>query len=436
MSKKLHYNPVEDSILDVKLDKRSEVYNHGKNNAHPSLIETLIEGSVTAKTSVDKVAKAIYGASFGEKGEIVVNKDGQTLNEVLRVIAREYAKHNNVYIHIGYNGELEINSIKVIPNTYCRKGKDDDTGHISKIVVYDNWDKSQRRKIEPAKFQYIDVFNPRKKVIEAQIEKAGGIRTYKGQILHIQKDPNAVYSLSDLHPVMDDALSEAKSATFRRRGSSHGFLNTKLLVMPPSTGEEQEEMLESIAGVQGADNSGGIVVLETTGTSDDLKKEIMLADLTTPFDDKQFAYTEAQARKNIALAYGVPLPLIDVSDSSLFGNSGELIKQMRIQMWESRDEERNQLEAALQNLIEKSVFDATDLEVLNPFEDKEAQEIEEAADEQTRQIEDPASAVDAVLKLQESIESGYTNKNAAVAVLSTLYGIDKNSAMAMLNKED
>lgn len=51
-----------------------------------------------------------------------------------------------------------------------------------KIVVYDNWDGSKGQ-VDKKKFNIIDVFNPNEKVVLSQIEKAGGIENYKGQVL-------------------------------------------------------------------------------------------------------------------------------------------------------------------------------------------------------------------------------------------------------------
>lgn len=365
---KLTYSPTDDSILDIKQDKRLEVFNHGINNAHPSLVETLIESSVTAKACVDKVAKSIYGKSFGADGVKVVNKDGQSLNEVLRIASRELAMHSNLFLHIGFNGQLKVDSIKVVPSTYCRIGKADDKGYSGKVVVYDNWDKSVSVKISPSKFKWIDRYNPKESVILSQIEEAGGINKYKGQILHIQKDSNAIYSLSDLHPVMEEALLEINSQAFRRRGSEKGFLNTKLMVVKPFASKEQEkDFKRSMEHIQGAHNSGSVLLLESSNASEDLSSEVMLEDLSSPYNDTLFSYSDEQARKNIALAFGVPLGLVDVSDSSLFGNSGELIKSMKLTLWEAKEEERDQIEEAFNKILKGSAFAVQYLKIISPF---------------------------------------------------------------------
>ncbi|KQC33406.1 hypothetical protein AAU57_08825 [Nonlabens sp. YIK11] len=361
------YNDVKQNILSVKLDKRTEVYNWGLDNAFPSLIETLINLSVTSKSCVDKVAKAIYGKSFGDVGKTIVNSDGQTLNEVLRIASREYAKHNNLYIHISYNLLFEVTAIKVLPTTNVRVGKADDLGYSGKFLVYDNWNK-QDGKIEAKAFKVYNKYNPIKSVIEAQIEASGGIKSYKGQILHIQKDSNSIYSLSDLNPVMGEALLEYNSQVFRSNGAEKGFQNTKLLVTKAFDGDDERNQFRNhLKSLQGAENSGNVLLLESSSVTDDLNTQIKLEDLTSKYDDKLFQYSDEQAEKNICKAFGVPVVLVDSSNDGLFGNSGEMLKEAKKQLWESREEDRDMIEEVFQKLLSKfhSPLEG-ELKVINP----------------------------------------------------------------------
>ena len=142
---KLHFADIQNTVLDIKPDRRIDVFNWGLDNSFPSLIEQLINMSVTSKACIDKVAKSIYGKSFGEIGTKIVNNDGQSLNEVLRIASREYAKHNNVFLDIGYDGTYKVKSIRVVPNTHVRKGKADDKGYSGKFIIYSNWDRKESR---------------------------------------------------------------------------------------------------------------------------------------------------------------------------------------------------------------------------------------------------------------------------------------------------
>jgi hypothetical protein len=366
---KLHYNQVSNTILDVKKDKRNECFNFGKDNAFPSLIEALINMSVTAKTCVDRVAKAIYGGSFGEAGKVIVNSKGQTLNEVLRVAAREYAKHNNCFIQVGYDGNFDFKSIVVVPVTYGRVGKDDDKGYSGKFIVYDNWDKVKGSKIMSSKFMLIDRYNPKQEVVEKQIES--NINNYNGQLIHIKKDNAFVYSLTDLNPVLSEALLEGNSQLFRSRGSLKGFLNTKLLTTQPfATPEDRRDFKKELNDVRGAENSSEVVLLEATQQTDDLAKQMKIDDLSSPYNDKLFEYSDTQAEKNICKAFSVPLVLVNPSDSGMFGNSGELLKEAKRQLFESREEDRNQLEEVFVSIMKKFQKPVEGLAIVNPYEEK------------------------------------------------------------------
>lgn len=348
---KIHFQNIKDSILSVKLDKRTECYNVGLDNAFFSLVETLINQSVTTKSCVDKVAKSIYGKSFGKVGNSIINSDGQSLNEVLRIASREYAKHNNAFIHIGYNGELQINSIKVLPTTSVRVGKKDDKDYSGKFIVYPNWNK-QEGKVDSTKFKFYDKFNPIHKVIETQIDKAGSILQYKGQILHIQKDSNSIYSLTDLNTVLSEALLEYNSQTFRSRGAEKGFLNTKLMVTQPFENDDlRRGFKKTLNDLQGSENAGNVLLLEAGSISENLDSQIKLEDLSSEYNDKLFEYSDKQAEKNICKAFGVPLVLVDTSNDGLFGNSGEMLREAKKQLWESKEEERMQIEEVFQKLM-------------------------------------------------------------------------------------
>jgi hypothetical protein len=373
---KLHFNQVQSSILNVKEDKRNEVFNWGLDNAFPSLVEALISMSVTSKNCADRVAKAIYGKSFGEAGKVKVNSKGQSLNEVLRIAAREYAKHNNCFLQIGYNALFEVNSIVVVPATQVRLGKADDRNYSGKFVVYPNWDKQKGGRIMKADFVLYDRFNPSEEVIKKQIEKSGKdgkngqIETYNGQILHIKKESAFVYSLTDLYSAMPEALLEANSQTFRSTGAQKGFLNTKILAVQPfKDDEERKSFRKELNQLRGADNSNDVILLEASQQSDDLSKQLKLDDLSGTYNDKLFEYSDKQAEKNICKAFTVPLMLVSQTDNSLFGSSGEMLKEAKLQLWESREEDRDQFEEVFSDLMKKFKKPIEGkLSIVNPYE--------------------------------------------------------------------
>lgn len=439
---KIHYKEVTSSLLNIKVDKRTECFNWGDDNAFPSLVEVLISGSVTAKTCVDRVAKAIYGKSFGDKGKVIVNSKGQSLNEVLRIAAREYAKHNNVFIHITYDANFDIKAVNIISCTESRIGKADDKGYSGKIIIYDNWDKSKKTRIESNNFEVCDKYNPDKKIIEGQVIKAGELTDYNGQIIHIRKDETFVYSKTDLFPALSEALLEANSQTFRSRGASKGFLNTKLLTVQPfKDNDQRKEFKKDLNEVRGAENSSEVILLETSQMVDDLSKQIKIDDLSGTYNDKLFEYSDKQAEKNICKAFTVPLMLVSQTDNSLFGSSGEMLKEAKLQLWETREEDRDQFEEVFGNIMKR--FQApkkieSSLKIINPY--VAIQESEETPidlnQEAQATLRGSVGGVTALLAIQQSVALGTTTESAGIAIIVNIFGIDETTAKAMLGKPD
>lgn len=442
---KLYFKEVSKTILDVKVDTRTECFNFGSDNAFPSLVEALIGMSVTSKTCADRAAKAIYGASFGDIGKKVVNSKGQSLNEVLRVAARQYAKHNNCYIHIVYNGLFEIKGISVIPVTDVRVGKADDKGYSGKYIVYDNWDKQKKKKIQSSEFKVCFKFNPDKTIVEKQVkaskknkkgEGIGEIEDYQGQILHIRKDDTYIYSLPDISPVLSEALLESNSQTFRSRGAQKGFLNVKVMVVPPFKDDTaRKEFMKDLNDSRGADNSSDTILLELAQPTEDTSKQMNLQDLTGEYNDKLFEYSDKQAEKNICKAFTVPLMLVSQTDNSLFGSSGEMLKEAKLQLWESREEDRDQFEEAFSTLVKnfdkEKISIEESLKIINPYIEEDSGEVNINKQAQAN-LRGSVGGVQGIIDLMKAVKEGSLDKEQAVEIVKNIYGFSDKKAKSMI----
>lgn len=343
-----------DNRLDIKYSKNDEVYSWGADNAYPTLIKSLIGSSVTARQCSDINAKNIFGKGFEFAGRTsIVNKDGLTLNQLLRVASKEFADQNNLFFHINYNALYEITSVKLIPCTDVRGGKSDSTGYSGKFVVYPNWDKS-KGKVSKADYVVVDKFNPNQDVIESQVKAAGGWSKYKGQILHVKSDFSSIYSLSDADSVLYDMDSEFQSSLFKNKGLRKGFFGSKLIVTKPFDDDEERRAFErSIHDLKGAENSSGILLLEGNNASDVLQEQFYIQNIDTNIDDSLFAHTEESSAKSIRKAFGVPSILIEDSDNSIFGDSGSLLKEAKKTHWENKEEERGIIIEAFQTIFSR-----------------------------------------------------------------------------------
>lgn len=329
--------------LNVKFDKTDGIFQWGADNAYPSLMTSLIGSSVTARRCWDENAKNIRGKGFAFEGsnEVIVNQDGQTINQLLTMASKEFAGLNNVFIHVNYNAAFEIISANLKPCTDIRIGKADSKGYSGKFVDYPNWDKSISSNLKKTDYVLIDKFNPNPDVIAAQVEAAGGWNRYKGQMLHLKGDFSKIYAMPDADAVIYDMDSEYRAARFKNSGIKSGMWGARILVTQPFDSDlERKDFERTLQGMMGDKDTNALMVLEAENISDSLDAEFKVIELDSNFDDKRFDITEKSSARNIMTAFDIAPILIDSSDNSIFGSSGELIKQARLYQWEKKEEER------------------------------------------------------------------------------------------------
>ena len=346
--------------------KSADVYANDTDNAYPERMDRLINNSVTAKSAAAIMVQYLIGKGYGyETNNLIVNKDKNLkLIDFADDIADDLVKQRGVFIHINWNALYQITDLSVIPYEWCRIGKTDSNDYAGKIAVCKEWLKPKRSDI-----QLIDIYNPRKKVIDAQVEKAGGWEHYKGQVLFVNMDTKLLYPLSRIDSVSEDCDSEAQASVYKNRLLRKGFFGNTLVVTRPLVGDgleqgskafqdaesERERFQQAIKDSLGAENTGGVLCLEMDFAGEKLEDAILIKQIESRIDDKLFNYTESSVRENILVAFNnLPAGLIKTNETSLFGNSGEAIREMKRTYWENTTKERSLLTSVINRLLEKS----------------------------------------------------------------------------------
>lgn len=328
----------------TKYNKRLEIHENGVENNYPDLVESRITESVTALRCKNLMAAYLSGKGFGDDlNKIKVNeKKGTTLLKFTQDIADSIASQNGVFIHVNYDLNFEITDMDVLPFSDCRIGKKDNNKYSGKILVCEDWSDDKKAK----KAKVIDVFNNKKSVLEEQIDNAGSIKKYNGQIYYL-KFGKYTYPYSPLHPCLDDADSEKQASVFKNSSLRKGFFGktvvvTKPFVDPDIDKETEPELYREMEGERtafrntlkefiGAENAEGVLHFEMELDGEDMKKQILFETIDTNIDDKLFAHTENSVSDNIRMCFNnVPAPLIKSQDGALFGSSGEAITAMKI----------------------------------------------------------------------------------------------------------
>lgn len=352
---KIHYRDIEKSILDVKEDKLTFAMNWGRDNAFPSLMEMLLRLSPTASSCLKKVSQNIYGKAFGELGRIKINKDGDTLNDILKSASRELAKFNNVFFWVNYNAAQEINQIKVIPCSMMRRGRLDSNNYSGLYLKYDNFDK-KKGKIDADSILKINTYTEREEILLSQIEKCKGIENFNGHILHVRTDVNMVYAPSRFEEVIFDMYTERKCIEGRKNSAERGFFNSKTIFVPKFRDDDDAiRFSHTIKGSTGLENAGQIKVIELD-TNEITDQNLKVVDTADAPDFDTIKGVEDQCKESIIVKSGVPTCLISQNENGLFGNSGETLKAAKSMLWEDLTEEREYITDALVKLLERSVF--------------------------------------------------------------------------------
>jgi hypothetical protein len=365
-------------------NKSADVYSNDIDNAYPERMDRLINNSVTAKSAAAIMVQYLIGQGYGtDNDSLIVNKDKNLkLIDFADDVADDLVKQRGVFIHVNWNALYQIADFSVMPFEWCRIGRTDSNEYAGKIAICKEWLKPKRSDI-----QLIDVFNPRKKVIDAQVEKAGGWENYKGQVLYVNMDTKLLYPLSRIDAVADDCDSEAQAAIYKNRLLRKGFFGNTLVVTRPLVGEglepgskafmeaesERERFQQAIKNSLGAQNTGGVLCLEMDFAGEKLEDALLVKQIESKIDDKLFNYTETSVRENILVAFNnLPAGLVKTNETSLFGNSGEAIREMKRSYWENTTKERGLLTAILNGLLERcEAFPDVRIEPLKLIEDAE-----------------------------------------------------------------
>lgn len=370
---------IKTSLIDIAKrvidwDKSIDVYSNGDDNDYPERIDRYINNSVTAKTASNLMMQFLIGKGFGEADNIIVNKDkGLKLIDFADDLANSKVKQRGNFIHIGWNANFKIASVKPLPFGQCRLGKKDSKDYNGKILIAKDW----TGKVQKKDVSIVDVYNPDPKVIESQVKKAGGWDKYKGQILYINDDNEYYYPLSRIDAVQLDCDNEHLSSVYKNRILRKGFFGkTMVLTRPlidgnlPETivdekGEivrnpeylrkesEIEDFKKTIKDFLGAENADGVLHMELDFDGEKLEDAISFKNIESNINDKLFEYTETSTRRNILVAFNnLPIGLVEASEG-IFSNSGEALKEMKQSYWESTNKERNALETIINDIMKR-----------------------------------------------------------------------------------
>ena len=319
------YNEVKHTKerVEVSYSSSLNIQLYGKGNAYPQTMRKHITASGTGGICMERYAAFIEGNGFDDEtfAEFVCNRLGETADDILHLVGQDLAMYNGFAIHVGYNGLCQICSISHIPFECCRLEEENEDGTVTHIAFHPDWTGKKTRKgkvLKPEKstIQWFYQFNPNKLVVASQIEKAGGIENYTGQILWVSlagknRYPVPIYDKIITNLSTDEGLDNVKYRNVRNNFLPSGMLirrNGSALTIDDSGNKasddeirrQLEDAQRDLATFMGDENTGSMMeVYLKDGESEPEWKPIESVNF-----DKKFDSTSADVAQRIYSAFG------------------------------------------------------------------------------------------------------------------------------------
>lgn len=302
------------SRLDVEFIRQLGIQSYGTDNLYPQTLRQIIMASSTGAECLDRYADFIEGYGFRDIpfSEYEVNRRGETVDDIHEAICRDMAMYNGFALHVNYNVDGKIVELHHVPFENCRLVDEDSNGYVSKIAVHPDWSGKKIRAEKPVKVDkshtdYINVFNPRKEVVMAQIDYVGGIEYYKGQILWVSGSGKNTYPVGRADRVVTEMSTDEGLANVKYRNVRNNFFPAGMMITkkanPYDLGDrsvDDDGFQDTIKQLQGDTNASKI--LEVQIESDEERPEFV--ELNAKNYDKEFSVTDASVVERIYSAFG------------------------------------------------------------------------------------------------------------------------------------
>lgn len=341
--------------IDQTDNQRFGIINFDEDNLYPQRMEVLKSTSGTATRCVNTYARFLKGQGFADNNffKLKINQDKLTVDALLSKHVSDFALHRGFAFHINYNLAYEPIEWNYVPWSYLRLGSDEE--NPGKVALYDDWARQKHKKIQSEEIEYIDLFNPDKDVIAQQIQAAGGIDKWKGQILWVSSNAGE-YPLSMIDPVIEDVQSDAESKTFRLRSLATNFMPSHMLVTDKAESQAKEQaFVDNLKGFQGSKKSLKILWVQKQNVNQtiDLKK----------FDiqdtDKMYEITTRTIKDSIIENFGIPSILLNVRVAGELGNDAKKLKDATDFYNALTDDDRKFISDAYQVAFSETTLNAT-----------------------------------------------------------------------------
>jgi len=321
------------TIPDPKYSGRLWTWFGEADNA-PNLWTYAIDDSPTAKKCVRKLQQFIKGKGFIENGDLVINANGMTANELLSEFARSAAYWSGAHVAIiKFNGGGDVGSVYPWQVSFTRYREHD--GMYLSNTRFGTSRRTMEREIEHLPFNRFEGKEKRVDRVLRQVQDTGKqsgdlllrFTSGEGQLKDIYPIPDAFSGLSTI-------IADAKLANKDLSLIRNGFSADKIITYPRKLNRadrdeagktEHDYYKEAVSQFTGEDGSG---VMLLDGDFIDLMPDVKHIDNKAALDSTEGA--NIRIPKAVCRLFDVPPVLIGMDVANILGNTKALADSMKV----------------------------------------------------------------------------------------------------------
>lgn len=270
-------------VYTEEIIRNKEYVYYGKDNLWPQYLYGLYDKCATLKSIINGSVDYIVGDSITctvEKFKEYVNKNDETIEDIIEQISLDYMIYNGFAIQVIYNALNEINEIYALDFKKCRSNEDNSIIYYSK-----EWGKYSGKTFKYAKFD------------PTNIDES------KTQIFYYKGNSRNVYPLCSYSGAIGDIQTEISCTNYNLNTITNGFLARYIIKFPDGANITDEQKADIEEGIKnkfcGTENSGSFMVYWSSETDDGFKIEKIDSDDV----NEMYISIKNSARENIFVAF-------------------------------------------------------------------------------------------------------------------------------------
>lgn len=299
------------------------IRSYGKANDYPQRILDVCASSGTVNKCLSIYGRFVLGNGIPGVDQMMVNGNTRLI-DLMRDIVKDNGKLGGRVYHLNYNMLGQVSNIAHVPLEFVRFEIGEDKELTGKFVYYDDWTRRKRVNFRDDGFITINPFSPEN--VLSEIETAGGIDSYNGQLLYISNNGSYTYPSPIIDSIISDVATEDGVATIKYRNVKNNFLPSGIVTTIGSKAENDEqdsnvsEMSKQLATWQTENSACKLIHVEVARPED---KPVFERFDVQNFD-KEFQYTEESVQRNIGNIFMQPPVLRGELVSGKLGTASEI----------------------------------------------------------------------------------------------------------------